>query len=200
MPTRVASAQTTVPRLTGRPTLGTLTLLLIAAAVALSGCGEKGEPAAAAIIPTTQPSELDVETQATTKLALAAYNGYLDSWVTASAKADWTNKKVDQFTADPLRTQIHLALRTYANGGVVFKGKPVSNPKITAVSLNTTPQWIMLADCLDASNWKPVLKTSGQSALAPGQLSKYLVTAKAVAYPDGKWYLQQVTAERNTPC
>ena len=137
--------------------------------------------------------------QAVTR-ALTAYNGYLNSYVRASRTADWKATEIDAYVADPLRSQIHQALFADRQQGVVMVGKPAWHPVVTEVEVATEPYVVMLRDCFDTTNWRPIVQATGKSALAPGQLTRYVATAKAELYADGSWYIQQVTSDRSTRC
>lgn len=132
--------------------------------------------------------------------ALATYNGYFAAYVTAAATADGPTAGIDRYAADPLRQQAHLALRAYANAGVVLRGKPANSPTVTAINVATSPYSVTLSDCVDASNWRPVVRKTGADATATNQPVRHRVIVTVVEYPHGVWYVQQIVDSAEPAC
>jgi hypothetical protein len=91
------------------------------------------------------------------------------------------------------------ALLMYQKAGVVFTGAPKLNPKVTSLDLAAKPPSATITECFDATNWKPIYRASGQSALTPGQALKYVevITAQRL---DGSWKITEVQLEKDRPC
>lgn len=122
--------------------------------------------------------------------ALSAYNGYLAAYVTASHTADWNAKSIDKYTADPLRQQAKVALHDLLDAHHVMKGRPGSHPVVTALDTSASPATVLLADCIDMTNWTEVDKATGRRVSAgPGR--REAVSAVVVEYPGHGWLVQQ---------
>jgi hypothetical protein len=156
------------------------------------GTGPTSSPVA---LPTT-PSP---EEQAAAK-ALAAYNGFREAYVTASAAADVNNKDLATYSVDPVLAQARYDLYQMNQAGLATTGRPTWSPKVTAVDVTAQPNTVKISDCLDITNWKTVNRATGKSASAPGQAQRFTVAAEAFLDPNGRWVLRVLTSDRNTSC
>jgi hypothetical protein len=178
-----------------------LSLVAVLAAGPVAGCGAQPE-AAARPLPTpaeAAPTHSAADEQAAREAALAAYAGYLAASRTASRRGDPYHPQLARFLADPLLTRVRLAIREAKEHGAMRTGTLVSDPTVTAVSLDTVPATVEIQDCLDATNYRLVyVKTK---KVVPGSgAGRHLATATATRYPDGRWLINSGTAHEDQPC
>jgi hypothetical protein len=172
------------------------TIVALAAACTHAGAPPPGTsatpPSASATSPTPQ--------QDATAKALAAYNGYRQAYVTASATADYNSADLAGFAVDPALAQLRFDIYQLFQNGQVTTGRPSWSATVVAVHLTANPATADLTDCFDITNWHTVFKATGKSAEAPGQATRLPVTAQAVLSPDGKWRIRESTVDRSKPC
>lgn len=74
-----------------------------------------------------------------------------------------------------------------------------SDPTVTGVSLDTVPATVSIQDCLDATGYKLVYVKS--KSVVPGSASgRYIATATATRYDDGRWLINTGAAHLDQPC
>jgi hypothetical protein len=79
-------------------------------------------------------------------------------------------------------------------------GKLISDPRVTAVSLDTVPATVTIQDCIDASGYRMVYAANPKK-LVPGHTAgRYVATATASLYGDGRWLISAGVAHRDQPC
>ena len=174
------------------------------AAVTLSGC-QNGEPRET--LPTAVPGTpasgspgADVDTQAATSSALAAYEGFRRSYVAASARADASGKEIRKYVADPLLSELLLDLTTKQDYGLITKGKPTWSPDVTELDTSRSPFVAKIEDCFDDSAWQTVYRASGKNAAVPTKVHRYLVDAVVTQYDQDRWLVTQAKANREATC
>ncbi|MFU8850979.1 hypothetical protein ACNAW0_08350 [Micromonospora sp. SL1-18] len=176
-------------------------LLSLALVGASAGCG--AEPEAAAH-PLTGPggtpaARSTADEQAATKAALAAYSGYLAASQTASARSDPGHPELARFLADPLLTRVRVAIRTAKEHGAMRTGTLVSEPTVVSVDLAADPPTVEIQDCLDATGYRLVYAKDHRVVPGTGG-GRYLATATATRYPDGRWLINVGAAHQDQPC
>ncbi|GAB3150998.1 hypothetical protein GCM10027290_39320 [Micromonospora sonneratiae] len=154
-------------------------------------------PAAGGIRPSS-PSP-DPRTVAAIDAALAAYSGYLAATTEAEQSADPHHPELPKYLADPLLTRVGLAIRDAKEHGAMRTGTLISDPRVTAVSLDTVPATVSIQDCLDTTNYRLVYVKD--RSVVPGSTSgRYIATATATRYADGRWLISAGNAHRDQPC
>jgi hypothetical protein len=138
-------------------------------------------------------------TNAASADAIKAYNGYLAAYVTAAATADWKTKALDKYAADPLHQQALVQLRNLADAGHVMKGHPTSNPHVATVNTTTSPQSVLLFDCVGMAHWTEVVKATGKPAAA-SRAAYEAVSVVVVNYPGHGWLVQQSNQSKAAAC
>jgi hypothetical protein len=170
----------------------------------LAACrsGNGAQPAASASVrASASPSpSVDPKVADATGKALAAYNGYREAMVAAEAAADYNNQDLPKYVADPLLTQAKGDLYLKQQQGYVMTGRPQWSPQVTTVNVTIRPYTVQITDCLDTTGWDTVNKATGKSVAVPGQAKKYVVTSEAKQYDDGRWLIDQSTADRSHLC
>ncbi|MFI7026307.1 hypothetical protein ACIBMZ_26690 [Micromonospora sp. NPDC049900] len=180
----------------------------IAAAVTaalLAGCSaDPGTDPGTTPSPTSAPSttapQADTAEQEARTSALAAYDNYRKAYVTAAAAEDLDGDELAKYTADPLLRQLRYELIQKHDQGLTTKGQPVWNAQVTEVNVDSRPFTATIEDCFDGTNWQTVYKSNGKPAGVPGQAKRYIVTAEAALYDDGRWLIRESSAQRERPC
>lgn len=176
--------------------LGRASAVLVALLVgACSSSGEATPPVAA---PSTAASA-GPDAEAASKAALAAYEGYLAASREASADPDPTHPALAKYLADPLLTRVRDTVRDLETHGAVRTGKMVSDPRVSALDLTGDPPTVSIQDCIDSSGYKMVYAKSKKPV--PGAAGgRYVATATATLYPDGRWLISDGAVHQDQPC
>lgn len=182
-------------------TLPAAALLALALAATTVGCASGNSPSGspeesptATASPTADPEE-----SAAKKAALAAYKGMRDAQTKAYRAGTAVDTKLRTYAYDKALGSINAELFDMQQAGVVYKGEPESSLKATAVSIDTDPQKVTVEECHDVSEWKPVLKSTGESVAKEGQPTRYTVTG-AVERVGKKWMVVNFTVDREHTC
>ncbi|GAB7036001.1 hypothetical protein AB0G35_23990 [Streptomyces sp. NPDC021749] len=144
----------------------------------------------------TKPASDDA---AARKDVLAAYSGMRTEQVKAYAAGDANGTKLEKYAADKALATVEGNLFRYRQGGIIFKGKPKSSAKVTALSLTTHPKTATVTECLDTTHWTPVVKSSGKEAASGNQPRRYTVTG-TVRTIGKTWMVVGLTADKDHPC
>ena len=163
-------------------------LIAVAAVVAFAVWRARGGGSAGPG-PTTSPTQTAASKspqQAVSESALAAYNGYREAYVAASATANANDPELAKYAIDPALAQLKYDLFQMNRQGLVTTGRPTWRPQVTSVNLATAPHTVEIRDCLDITNWQTIHKDTGKPAEAPGQAQRFVVTAQAVLGDDGR--------------
>ncbi|MEU1836215.1 hypothetical protein [Micromonospora chersina] len=176
-------------------------LLSLALLTATAGCGSEPE---AATRPLTGGAAAPVahsgaEEESAGKAALAAYSGYLDASRAASARSDPGHPALARFLADPLLTRVRVSIREAKEHGAMRTGRLVSDPTVVTVDLAADPPTVEIQDCLDATGYRLVYAKDRR--VVPGTRGgRYLATATATRYPDGRWLISAGAGHQDQPC
>lgn len=175
----------------------TLAATLFAVAV-LSACATESS---ATLPPLRAPAATDEPAAAeAAAAALAAYTGYLAAAEEAEHEADHNHPDLKKYLGDPLLTQVRLGIREAKEHGAMRTGSLISAPTVTEVNLDSVPVTVVIQDCLDATNYRMVY-ADDTDKLVPGmQVGRYLATATATRYDDGRWLISNGAAHRDQPC
>lgn len=177
-------------------------LMTVGVTASVAACGAGRE---AAVAPPRPPTTGDVtahgeaDEQAAGKAALDAYSGYLAASRTASRRGDPHAPELSRFLADPLLTRVRMAIRDAKEHGAMRTGTLRSAPTVTAVSLDSDPPTVEIQDCLDATGYRLVYTKDGRAVPGSGG-KRYLATATATRYPDGRWLISAGAAHQDQPC
>lgn len=176
-------------------------LIVILSVTMGTGCAKDQEPGAPASLDGAPAATTDAapETAAASKAALAAYTGYLDAAREAEKSANPLDPALKKYLADPLLTQVRLAIRDAKEHGAMRTGTLISDPRVTDVRLDTVPATASIQDCLDGTGYRLVY--TKDKSVVPGSTSgRYLATATATRYSDGRWLISAGTAHQDQPC
>lgn len=141
----------------------------------------------------------DPKIEEASRSALAAYAGYVEASRTAEQSGDPLDPQLRRYLADPLLTRVRVAIRATRDHGATRTGRLVSDPTVTAVNLDTVPATVSIQDCLDASGYRLVYRKDGSRV--PGSANgRYVATATATRFPDGRWLINAGSAHGDQPC
>jgi hypothetical protein len=178
------------------------TFVAVSLIAALTGCGSPDDSAQSlqgANGAETAPS-VDARTTDAMKSALAAYAGYLADARVAESIPDPDHPALKKHLADPLLTRVRLTISAAKEHGAMRTGTLVSDPRVTAVSLDTVPKTVTIQDCLDASGYKLVFIKNHKKEVPGHAAGRYVATATASLYPDGRWLINTGAAHPDQPC
>jgi hypothetical protein len=136
---------------------------------------------------------------AETVAALAAYDRFWAAKV--ASQADPTRQPPKALRANAIDKALSDALATVLllrRNGVAMRGEPVHNTSAVSVTVGAQPE-VAITDCLDSTDWLPVVVATGESALAPGQSPRVVVESVATVF-DGRWVIKTSTAFRDRSC
>ncbi|MEV0717279.1 hypothetical protein [Asanoa sp. NPDC050611] len=171
--------------------------IAVALAAALAACGS--EPPSTATFDNAPAPSADPETAKATKSALDAYAGYLAAARKAEAIPDPNYPELKKYLGDPLLTRVRTTIRDIKEHGAMRTGKLISDPRVTAVSLDSVPATVSIQDCIDATGYTMVNARTKKPV--PGQKAgRYVATATASRYPDGRWLISAGLSHRDQPC
>ncbi len=179
----------------------TICLVSLALLGVTAGCGAGPEAAAGPLAghDAAPVAYSAADEQAAGKAALAAYSGYLEASRAATAHSDPAHPALPRFLADPLLTRVRVAIRDAKEHGAMRTGKLVSDPTVVSVDLAADPPTVEIQDCLDATGYRLVYAKDHR--VVPGTRGgRYLATATATRYPDGRWLINAGAAHQDQPC
>jgi hypothetical protein len=131
--------------------------------------------------------------------ALTAWKGMRTEEIKASQTGYVTKTRLSDYSYDKAMSKTKVALFNYRQQGVVFKGAPTSTFKVTSVDLHAPRPTFKMWECLDTSDWKPVLKESGKDVATNGQARRFVITGVVVDLGD-RWMVQDYTLHRDQKC
>jgi hypothetical protein len=70
---------------------------------------------------------------------------------------------------------------------------------VTLVDLSSTPPTVSIQDCIDTTGYKMVYAKDKKQV--PGTAGgRYMATATATLYPDGRWLISDGASHTDQPC
>jgi len=178
------------------------TAMATALVVAGAGCGSDDNSARNSLADDAPISEhgKDLREKDAEQKALAAYAGYLEAARVAEGVPDPNHPGLRKYLADPLLTTVRVAISDVKEHGAMRTGKLISDPRVTAVNLDTVPATVTIQDCIDASGYRMVY-AANRKKMVPGHTAgRYVATATASLYGDGRWLISAGVAHRDQPC
>jgi hypothetical protein len=176
-------------------------LVAIATLACVTTACARDEPA-----PADRPSgaavparDTEAEEAAAAEAALAAYAGYLAASQKAEQTGNHRHPDLKKYLADPLLTRVRLAIRDAKENGAMRTGSLISDPTVTSVTLDSVPAAVSIQDCIDATKYK-LVNRDDKKAIPGTANGRYLATATATRYPDGRWLISEGAAHEDQPC
>jgi hypothetical protein len=174
--------------------------LALGAVLTLSACSSSGgdSKASAKTSPPATSTSTDPAQEAG-QAALTAWTGMRTEEIKASQTGYVTKTRLSDYSYDKAMSKTKVALFNYRQQGVVFKGTPTSTFKVTSIDVHEPRPTVKMWECLDTSNWKPVLKESGKDVATDGQVRRFVITGVVVDLGD-RWMVQDYTLHRDQKC
>jgi hypothetical protein len=144
----------------GRARRGAAALAALAVLSACSG-GDGGSPSQSRAVPTT-PTSTSSATPSGEVDAVAAYRGMWQDMVVAARTSDYQSPLLARHATGPALAQIVRSLYLDKKDGIVTKGEPVLNPKVTEKALDAEPPRVTVEDCGDSTKWLKYRVSTGQ--------------------------------------
>nr|MDT0661202.1 hypothetical protein [Micromonospora sp. DSM 115978] len=141
----------------------------------------------------------EAEEAAASDAALAAYAGYLAALQKAEQAGNPQHSDLKKYLADPLLTRVRLAIRDAKENGAMRTGSLISDPTVTSVTLDTVPATVSIQDCVDSTRYRLVYRKN-KSPVPDTARGRYLATATANRFPDGRWLINASAAHEDQPC
>jgi hypothetical protein len=146
-----------------------------------SGTGVSASARPSAPVAPTPTSPADVARRE----AVAAYLGMWQVYARASHTSDWQAPYLSQYAAGDALQFLSRDLYADHYNGLVSKGDPLNNPRVTSASPEDAPTSVMISDCLDDRHWLRYRTDGSLLDNTPGALHKVL--AEVRLHTDGKW-------------
>ncbi|GIJ12617.1 hypothetical protein ACFFMR_29045 [Micromonospora andamanensis] len=140
-------------------------------------------------VPTTQattpPSAPASEAPSAQQEALAAYIGMWQAMAKAGEVPDPDAPELRRYAADRALARVVDVLFTYRETGVVTRGAPVTDARVSGASPADAPTEVTVVDCGDSTNWTKHTKATGE-LIADDPRGRRNITA-VVKPVDGSW-------------
>jgi hypothetical protein len=191
---------------------GLLALALLAAP-ALTGCTSNSSTSRnAASTTTSAPTAASGPSTGTTSaaasatatptgvatLALGAYTSMWSDYIQASNAGEFPDLALAHYADASAFTTLTKGLQTNHSAGIITKGRPAFDPKVTGLYPSTNPNQVLITDCFDDSNWLTYYKAGGATAnTGPGGLHK---VDAVVADVHGLWLVDQLAVHGAGTC
>lgn len=163
------------------------TALIVIAALTVTACTDPPPPTTPSAAPslTAPPGQSTPTPTADPKTAaLNAYSGMWKAYAKAGLTANPDEPNLAEHASGEALEILRKGLSETRQKGHIFKGEYVSKPKVTDVSPKDNPTSIVIADCLDTTNFL-VVKANGEPADdEPGGRRS---TAATTRLQDGAW-------------
>ncbi|WP_433615354.1 hypothetical protein ACQP2P_11340 [Dactylosporangium sp. CA-139114] len=117
--------------------------------------------------------------------ALAAYTAMWQAMAKAGEVPDPDAPELRQYAADRALARIVAVILTYQQTGVVTRGAPVTNARVTGATPADAPTEVTVADCGDSTNWTKHKKATGE--LIQDDLRGRRNITAVVRSIDGSW-------------
>ncbi len=178
-------------------------VLVLVAALSAAGCTSRSTPSVTPSVAASSASpspSVDPSTAAATQAAIAAYNGYIQTFALAAQTADPADPSLARYLADPLLSLTRHNLQTMKDRGEVQVGAQKATVTSTQVDLNAAQPVVTIHACLDYSALKLVYK-SNHSPVPNSEIKTPRVSAIATVwlYQSGQWLVNN-TKQGNDTC
>lgn len=159
------------------------TLMVVGASLAVLGACDQG--------PTSGTSRPEVTSTAQTAdsartSAVSAYRAMWDGFAVAGNTSDSGSQLLGRHAVGAALEKLKRSLQSDQEKGLISKGKPVLDPKVSAADPADDPRKITITDCGDSTNWLKYRKDNGLLADdVPG--GRRLIKATLEKQPDSTW-------------
>lgn len=175
----------------GRWAAVVLAAAVVVVAVAACGSGPASSPSTG----TTQPPAPTTAAMspsaaspgdAAKQQALTAYLGMWDDFVAAAATSDWQSPKLGRYATGLALSTLSRGLYADHYNGIVSKGVPTHDAKVSFVDPPSNPAKVVVSDCSDSTNALKYRADNGQHA-NDGPGGRRLINATVQKQSDGSW-------------
>jgi hypothetical protein len=129
--------------------------------------------------------------------ALSAYLGMWSAYVAASRTADYQSPSLAHYAAgDALSVLTHGLYANYQNG-IVTRGQPSFDPKVTVTSSNGSPVQASVTDCANSAHWVDYYKSGKPAAGLPR--GRHRIEAELQPF-GGVWKVTYLVVEKEGTC
>jgi hypothetical protein len=135
---------------------------VIAAVALLAGCNSGESNGTTPPSPSASASPSLSAKAVAERDALAAYTAMWQAMAKAGEVADPDAPELRQYAGDRALARIVDVIFTYQQTGVVTRGAPVTNARVTGVAPADAPTEVTIADCGDSTNWTKHEKATGE--------------------------------------
>lgn len=131
--------------------------------------------------------------------ALAAYEAMWQDFVEAGMTSDWQSPALGRHATGIALTNLSRGLYADDYNGLVTRGEPDLDPRVTSVEPVDDPRTVRVADCGDSSNFLKYRADTGALASdAPGGRS--MITAVVELQTDGSWKVSDYAVREPGTC
>lgn len=162
---------------------------VLVAASALVGCTvgdpvEPSSPPGSAAPASESPAESAADRAA--REALAAYEAMWQDFAEAGMTSDWQSAALGRHATGIALTNLSRGLYADDYNGLVTRGEPVLDPRVTSVEPVDDPTTVRVADCGDSSNFLKYRADTGALA-SDAPAGRSMITAVVELQADGSW-------------
>ncbi|MGQ0575502.1 MAG: hypothetical protein ACT4RN_15045 [Pseudonocardia sp.] len=168
---------------------------VLVAATTLAGCSIggpvdpmplSGPSSDAAASPVPESPGVDSDVDRASRDALATYEAMWQDFAEAGLTSDWQSPELGRHATGIALTNLSRGLYADNYNGLVTRGEPVLDPRVTSVEPVDDPTTVRVADCGDSSNWLKYRDDTGARADDnPG--GRRMITAVVELQVDGSW-------------
>ncbi len=176
---------------------GTVALLAL---LATSACADGTSDAPASARPSPSPASPTASltaAQVAERDALAAYRGMWEDWVAVAETSDYESPRMARHASGSALTLAYRAVYTNWQNGVVSKGSPGLNPRITAADPADRPERVTVVDCVDTTHWLNYKPDGSLQDDVPGGRSQ---SQALVLFRDDAWKVDQLVLQDKGTC
>jgi hypothetical protein len=130
--------------------------------------------------------------------AITAYLGMWADMVKAATTSDWRSTTLTRHAAGAALQVISGSLYADHLNGVVTKGSPTNNPRVSSAGPPTSPATVLISDCGDDSRWLKYRTDGHLLDNTPG--GRRSITAEVMKQSDGVWRVTSFAVEAVGTC
>ncbi|MEU6405354.1 hypothetical protein [Streptomyces sp. NPDC046985] len=168
----------------------------------LAGCGSGGGSAKASASPSpskTSASPSPDPTATAQEQVLTAYRGMWAEQTKIYSSGSFKGARLEKYAADNALTKVKLAAQYYQSNDLVVRGAPILSPKVTDLSLDSSPKSATIVDCVDSSKFIPKNAKTGKKSDLGGSNRRHVQTSKAYL-GSGGWMIVDATIDKDSTC
>lgn len=112
--------------------------------------------------------------------------------------SDWNSTKLAQYATGDALSAISRGMYADHLNGLVTKGEPKNDPKVTSATPAANPTTVMISDCGDSTHWLKYRKGNGE--LADDEPGGRQTIAAEVKKLNGAWKVTRFAVEAVGSC